>query len=169
MAGRLVSAFAFSASLLGPPLTLALAGVPPRRVLIVTLLLFAGGDLAALLEPGFNMMMVVRVVQGAALPVFIGVGAATVSRLAPPDRRGRSLALANTGFAVGIVIALPAGVALAENGVWTPSFVALGCLAILAAGLVAVLFPDASNDDARGAHESARLLLRTDFAMHLAL
>lgn len=157
-AGRLVGAFALSASLLGPPLTLATAQVAPHRILIGTLLLFAAGDLVALLLPGFRAILAVRIIQGAALPVFISVGAATVSRLSPPELRGRSLALANTGFAIGVIFAVPAGVALAESGLWTPSFVALAGLAAAAAGLVAVVFPRIGNEDAPRPQTSSHLL-----------
>jgi MFS transporter, DHA1 family, inner membrane transport protein len=168
-AGWLVGAFALSASLLGPPLTVIASSLPPRRILIGTLLLFAGGNLAALLQPSFSMVMVVRIIQGAALPVFIGVGAATIARLAPPDQRGRSLALANTGFAVGVVIAMPAGIALAENGLWMPSFVALACLAIAAAGLVMAAFPPIHDRDGQLGRETWRILLDSRFVVHLAL
>jgi len=173
-AGMLVGAFAFSASVLGPPLTLAAAQVSTRRILVGVLLLFAASDIAALLWPGFGVMMAVRILQGAALPVSISVGAATISRLAPPQRYGRSLALANTGFAIGVVFAVPAGVALAENGLWTPSFVALAGLAMAAAGLVAVAFPNEADEGvadeaAPRAGAASRLLVDHRFVLHLAL
>ena len=173
-AGLLVGAFAFSAAVLGPPLTLAAAQVSTRRILVAVLLLFAASDIAALLWPGFAIMMAVRILQGAALPVSISVGAATISRLAPPERYGRSLALANTGFAIGVVGAVPAGVALAENGLWTPSFIALAGLAIAAAGLVAVAFPNvadaiAADEPAPRAGTASHLLVDDRFILHLAL
>jgi MFS transporter, DHA1 family, inner membrane transport protein len=169
VAGWLVGAFALSASLLGPPLTAAASSLPPRHILIGTLLLFAGGNLAVLLQPSFGTMMVVRMVQGAALPVFIGAGAATVTLLAPPNRRGRSLALANTGFAVGVVVAMPAGIALAENDLWMPSFVALACLAIAAIGLVMAAFPRTQDRDGPLTGKSWHVLLDARFVTHLAL
>src|SRR5882757_6727307 len=125
VAGHLVGAFALSAALLGPPLTLVVARISSRSILIGTLGLYAATNLAAVLWPHFAVMLAMRIVQGAALPVFISVGAAAVTALAPPERHGRVLALANTGFAAGIVVALPIGVALADSGQWTPSFVAL--------------------------------------------
>lgn len=107
--------------------------------------------------------------QGAALPVFIGVGAATISRLSPPESRGRSLALANTGFVLGVVFALPAGVALAEGGQWAPSFVVLALLALAGAGLVATLLPRTVEDRHPGRKGASRLLLERRFVTHLAL
>lgn len=169
VAGRLVGAFALSASLLGPPLTLATARMSPRNVLIGTLLLFATTNLAVLLQPSFETMLTVRIIQGAVLPVFIGVGAEIVSRLSPPEQRGRSLARANTGFAVGVVCALPAGVALAEGGLWTPSFVALIVFAVAAAGLVALGLPRISGNSAPRAEQAWRFVCGPQFVTHLML
>lgn len=168
-AGALVGAFALSASVLGPPLTLAAASLSPRRILIGVLVLYAAGNLATLLWPDFAVMMAVRIVQGAALPVFISAGTATVSRLASPERAGRSLAFANTGFAIGVVFAVPVGVALAQNGLWTPSFMALAGLAAAAAGLVAVAFPRLAVEKAPRAATSSRMLADYRFILHLAL
>jgi DHA1 family inner membrane transport protein len=165
----LVAGFALSASLLGPPLTLAASPMSSRRVLIGTLLLFAAADLAAVLWPTFPMLLAVRIVQGAALPVFVGVGAATISRLSPPESRGRSLALANTGFVLGVVFALPAGVALAEGGQWAPSFIALALLALASGGLVATFLPRAGEVRHSGSEGASRLLLEPRFTAHLFL
>ncbi|VIO81372.1 MFS transporter [Bradyrhizobium ivorense] len=168
VAGHLVGAFALSASLLGPPLTIAAAAIAPRTILTATLGLYAATDLAAVLWPDYSVMLTMRIVQGAALPVFVSVGAAAVTTLAPPARRGRVLALANTGFAVGIVAALPAGVALAERGQWTPSFVALAAVSLAAAVLLLAVFPE-RRPEAPRASAAARLLRAPAFQLQLAL
>jgi predicted MFS family arabinose efflux permease len=168
-AGHLVGAFALSASLLGPPLTLAAARLGPRRILIGTLSLFAATDLATVLHPHFALVLTMRIVRGAALPVFISVGAATISTLAPPERRGWALALANTGFAGGIVIALPAGVALADSGLWAPSFVALAGVSLAAAALLVLIFPESKSRGRPRMAAAAHLLRVPSFLLHLAL
>lgn len=167
-AGYLVSAFALSASLLGPPLAWVTSAQPARRVMTVTLLFFAGTNLAGVLWPSFSTLLALRVVQGAMLPVFLGAGASAVTSLAIPERRGFALALANTGFAAGVVIGLPAGVALANNGLWTPPLVALAIASLAAAALVAVLFP-AIDDRTPPSQPFAQLLGRWPFLVHLAL
>ena len=164
----LVSAFALSAAIFGPPLTLLSGTQPPHRVLIAALMVFAVGNLAAVVQPTFPMLMAVRIVQGAALPVFISVGAAAASAMAPPGRRGAALAMANTGFVIGLVVALPAGVALAEGGAWWPSFAVLAALALMSAILIALRFPrSATEGESIGGH--AALLLQPLFIGHLVL
>jgi MFS transporter, DHA1 family, inner membrane transport protein len=169
IAGHLVGVFALSASLLGPPLTLAAGRLASRRILIGALVLFAATDLAAVLWPHLLIIMAMRIVQGAALPVFISVGAGTVTALAAPERQGRALAIANTGFAAGIVIALPAGVALAHNGIWTPSFVALAAASLLAALLLVAIFPEPRSATPPHVAQAIDLLRLPAFVLHLLL
>jgi MFS transporter, DHA1 family, inner membrane transport protein len=168
-AGRLVSAFAISAAVLGPLLTLMATSQPPQRVLMATLLLFAAGNVLSILAPHYWMLLSVRVIQGAALPVFISVGTATISALAPPERRTRALALANTGFVIGIVAAVPAGVALADNGAWWLPFLILAALAIGAALLILARYPIIHTARTPTLVGQARLLLRPLFISHLLL
>jgi len=169
VAGHLVGAFALSAALLGPLLTLVLARISSRTILIGTLGLYAATNLAAVLWPHFAVMLAMRIIQGAALPVFISVGAAAVTALAPPERHGRVLALANTGFAGGIVLALPIGVALADSGQWTPPFVALAAASLGAAALLLLVFPDRKTEGAPRAVVAADLLRTPSFQLHLLL
>lgn len=168
-AGHLVGAFAFSAAILGPPLTLVAARLPPSYVMAATLLLFGVGNLVAVLSPTYPTLLTVRVIQGAALPLFISVGTATITILAPAAQRGRMLALANIGFTLGLVVALPAGVALADQGRWSISFVTLALLSVAAAALTLVAFPRVSLRNAPTIKGQAGLLLRLRFVSHLLL
>jgi MFS transporter, DHA1 family, inner membrane transport protein len=168
-AGDFVVAFAFSAAVIGPLLTLAATRAAPRAVLATSLLTFAGGNVVAVLAPSYGMLLAVRIVQGALLPVFISVGAATISALAPPARRGRALALANTGFVIGTIVAVPAGVALTADGVWWPAFLALSLFGFVSAGLMVTSFPDVSIARAPTLKQQAALLLQPLFLSHLSL
>lgn len=167
--GWIVGAFAGSAAILGPPLTLAATSLPPRRVLTASLLVFAASNLVAVMAPEYPVILAARIVQGAVLPVFISVGGAVAVALAPPHQRGRVLALANIGFVIGVVVALPAGVALAEGSTWTPSFLALSALALVAAGLIAAAFPGGPQATPPKPDRQAALLLQPLFLSHLML
>jgi predicted MFS family arabinose efflux permease len=77
--------------------------------------------------------------------------------------------LANSGFAAGIVIALPAGVALADRGLWRPSFVTLAGFSLAAAGLLALVFPESKPGGLPRMAGAAGLLRAPFFLLHLAL
>ncbi|WP_413626016.1 MFS transporter [Luteibacter sp. Lutesp34] len=143
-AGGLAGWFAFSAAVAGPFVTLAVS-------------------------PGFAPMLIVRVVQGAVLPAFIGVGAATVMRLAPPSAHGKGLARANIGFVVGLLVALPAGVALAEGGNWRLPFAILAAVSLACVPAIALLFPRISTNGAAGVGGQLVVLRQPRLLAHLAL
>lgn len=166
--GHLSGAFALAAAVLGPPLTLATASQPPRRVLAGALLVFAAGNAVAALVPSYAVILAARVAQGAALPVLISMGTAMVMGLAPRSEQGRTLALANIGFIIGIVIALPAGVALAETGRWVPSFLVLAGAALVVALPVGASFPVVARPVPNW-REQVDLLRQGAFLSHLAL
>src|SRR3546814_18190290 len=89
----------------------------------------------------FDVLLLARAIQGATLPAFISVGASVVTRLAPPAQQGKGLARANIGFVLGILLALPAGTALAQNGDWRVPFLVLAIASFPAIALIGLFFP----------------------------
>ncbi|MBX6323038.1 MAG: MFS transporter [Rhodospirillaceae bacterium] len=168
-AGQFVSWHAFAAAVVGSPLTILSSRIAPHRVLAVVLLLFALGNLAVVLVPEYPLIAAARVVQGAALPVFIATATAAVARLAAPGAAGRAIAGVNIGVVVATVFAVPAGVIMADMAGWSANFIALAALAGLAALTIAALFPRMSNAGLADMADQAAILLRPRFQAHLAL
>jgi predicted MFS family arabinose efflux permease len=140
-AGQLTAVFAIAAAVVGPFVTLGVSRVPPQTLLTAVILLFGVGNGVIALASDFTLVLLVRGAQGAFLPALIGVGTAEVLRLAPEASRGRALARANLGFVLGVLVALPAGIALAEGGDWRLSFVVLAVVSLPVAAAVGILFP----------------------------
>lgn len=168
-AGGLISAFAFAAAFLGPILTLVAARFEPRPTLAAVAAVFGVGNLAAALAPDPRVLMLVRVIEGGALPVFISVGAVAIASMADPRRQGRAIAQVNIGTIVGLVLAVPAAVALAAATDWRTVFAALGVLSLAAAIALQTAFPAGFRPrPARIAHQAA--ILRSPlFLGHLGL
>lgn len=168
-AGRLTGLFAFSAAVAGPFVTLGLSRLSPRVVLAGTTLLFAAGNVVMATATDFTWLLVARVIQGAALPAFVSVGAASVTALAPLEQRGRALANANLGFIIGVLVALPAGVALAQAGSWRAPFIGLIALALPVLILLWFRFPACRPAAPPPMAEQLALLRRPVFLGHLVL
>jgi DHA1 family inner membrane transport protein len=167
--GRFVTWFALSSAILGPLLTIATSRMEPRPVLVAVLLVFGLGNLVATLVPSYAVIAAVRVVQGAALPVLISIGNAAVADLAGPGREGRAIALVNAGVVVGVVLAMPAGVVLADHWGWSTSFVVLAVLAVIAAILIGAAFPRLRNSRLASMKAQATILKQPVFQSHLLL
>jgi MFS transporter, DHA1 family, inner membrane transport protein len=167
-AGRFVSWFALASAILGPPLTIAASRMEPHRVVALALLAFAVGNLVATLMPSYPVILAVRVGQGAALPVLVSVGSAAIAKLAGDGREGQAVALVYLGVVVALVLAVPAGVALAGHGGWRPSFLSLAVLAAIGAAIVAAAFPPQDTGPA-SMKAQAMILRRPALQAHLVL
>lgn len=139
--GHFVSAFALSSAVFGPLLMVPAGRWEPRRVMAIALIPFALGNLAAAIMPGYAMVLLVRILQGATLPVLVSIGSAAVASLAGRGREGRAVSLIYIGVVAGIVVAMPAGIILADAIDWRISFVMLGGLAVVAAWGLFIGFP----------------------------
>ncbi|MBX5041210.1 MFS transporter [Rhizobium lentis] len=168
-AGELAGWWAFSAAVAGPFVTLLASRMAPRVTLIATLLLFTLGNAVVAFTYDFNIMLAARAVQGAMLPAFVSVGASVVTRLAHPSEQGKKLARANIGFVLGVILALPASVVLAQGGAWRLPFIVLAVASLPMALLVALFFPRLTENKTAGIGGQLGLLRQPLFLAHLAL
>jgi MFS family permease len=119
-----------------------------KRIFLVGLLLSAVSYLAVLLVHSGPGLIAVRVVQGAAAATGFATSTAILTASFPPSRRGRVLginvACVYTGLSVGPFV----GGLMTQNLGWRSIFVAGAALALVGAGLAAML--DGEPGDARG-------------------
>lgn len=168
-AGRFVAWFAISAAVFGPLLTIAVSRIEPRSIIILTLVIFAFGNLVIAFVPDDRIIIFVRVIQGAMLPVFISVGNAAVARLAGAGREGRAISLVNIGTIAAIVFAVPAGTALADRAGWPFCFLLLAGFALIAAIVTRLRFPRLDGGKPVSARAQLSLLAAAAFQGHLLL
>lgn len=128
-AGWLITAFALASALLGPPLVVATARWPAAPLLTASLLPFAANLLLPAL-PEFPFALALRVLQGAALPLFISVAGV---QLGAAFGTGRGVALLYLGVTIGGTLAPPAGSFLAGQFGWQGPMAAIGLLALATA------------------------------------
>lgn len=166
-AGLLISVFALSASVLGPLLTLLLAPWPPARVLAGCLFVFGAGSLVAVVVPDFPALLLVRVIQGALLTTIIGVASAAVGAMAGPGCAGYAIGQMDLGLIAGMVLAMPAATALANQVGWSPVSGVLGVATLLAG--VAVLAALPANIAGPQPVKQTRILFQPAFILHLLL
>ncbi len=168
-AGAFVTVFAVAAGLLGPPLTMLTERLEPRRTLVLVLVVFGVGNLMAALFADPVIVIAARVAQGAALPVFVSVANAEVAAMARTERPGLAIARLNNGLIIGLIVALPAGVALADGSDWRSPFAVLGALSLLMALLVGAMVPAGRSYESHSLLAQAGLLGDRLFLTHLLL
>lgn len=140
--GLLVTVFAASVVVATAPLTHLTRRVPRKTLLLVLLGVFALANLVAALAPGYPVLVVARVVGGAAHGVFWAVVTPYAARLVPPARLARAVAVVAAGATVATVAGVPLGTLLGAAVGWRASFAVIaGLVVVIALAIVAVLPP----------------------------
>jgi predicted MFS family arabinose efflux permease len=139
--GLLVTAYAAVVVVGSAPLT-HLAQRLPRRALVCGLLgAFVLGTLAAGAAPGYWWLLLARVLAAMAQAVFWSVAAVTGISLFPPEVQGRAVAGVLGGGTLAVVIGVPAGAWLGEQGGWRLPFFVLSGVGVVILVAVALLLP----------------------------
>lgn len=144
-AGHLVTVFAVAYALLSPFLVAATGRVGRRRLLVVTLVLFAAANALAAAAPTYAVLLVSRFAAGSFAAISTPVALATAAQLAPPERKGSALSITIGGISVAWVIGVPLGAVIVDYFGWRASFALATVLAVVAAAGVRLLLPSVAN------------------------
>ena len=133
-AGLLVSLYALGVAI-GAPVLTALSGRWPRKTLLLSLMaLFTVGNLLAWQAPGYESLIVARVLTGLAHGVFFSIGSTLATGLVPKEKAAGAIAILFTGLTVALVTGVPLGTFIGQHFGWRNTFLlvsALGTLAFL--------------------------------------
>jgi DHA1 family inner membrane transport protein len=114
----------------------------PPRVLVIALFGFCLANVGSALAPTFSLLLLTRILAGACAATHSPLAYATSTQLAPPEKRGRALALVVSGFTLATVLGSPLGTWVGEHAGWRLSFALVAMLAGMACvGLLASRLP----------------------------
>lgn len=133
--GRFVMWFALGSAAMGPFATLVARRLQSHHALILALLPYAASIAVPWLRDA-GPLCALRFVQGATLPLYIGVASDALSRLWGRD--DKAVARVYLGVTVGSVLGAPLGVFVAQQAGWPGTFVCLGALAVAAVASIAM-------------------------------
>ena len=145
-AGHVISAYALGV-VVGAPLLAVLTARWPRRALMVVLMaLFAIGNFASALAPGYLSLNALRFLTGLPHGTFFGTAALVAAALSPPGRRATAVALVMMGLTVATVLGVPLAAWVGESFGWRAAFGMVGANGLLAAWLIHRHVPDLPAD-----------------------
>lgn len=140
-AGTLLSLAAITMCVGAPLLAAVTSKVDRRLLLVLSLLVLAGGHLACALVPDFATLMWIRPVSVLGAAVFTPQAAATLSLMVRPEQRPMALTSAFVGWSLASVLGMPIGNLLAHALSWRASFAVVAALGLLAALIVWRVIP----------------------------
>ena len=131
-AGLLVSLYALGVAI-GAPLLTALTGRVPRKLLLLSLMvLFTLGNLLAWKAPGYDSLIIARIVTGLAHGVFFSIGSTIATSLVSKDKAASAIAIMFTGLTVALVTGVPLGTFIGQHFGWRETFLAVSALGVIA-------------------------------------
>jgi len=130
-AGHLISAYALGV-VIGAPLLVVIAGsYPPKKILMVLMLMFTGFNAFSAFAPDYNTMFAARLLAGLPHGAFFGVGSVVASRLAEKGKEAQSVSLMFAGLTIANVIGVPLGTYIGHNYSWRYTFVIIVIVGIV--------------------------------------
>ena len=131
-AGLLVSLYALGVAV-GAPVLTTLTGKIPRKTLLLSLMvLFTLGNLLAWKSPGYETLVVARILTGLAHGVFFSIGSTIATSLVPKDKAASAIAIMFTGLTVALVTGVPLGTFIGQHFGWRETFLAVSALGLVA-------------------------------------
>lgn len=141
-AGHAISAYALGV-VIGAPVLAVLTAHWKRRALLISLMaLFALGNFASAVAPGYVSMMFMRWLTGLPHGAYFGVATLMAASLAPPDRRASAVGLVMLGLTSAALFGVPLAAWLGQHFGWRTAFMLVGAIAVLACVLIRGGVPD---------------------------
>ncbi len=130
---HLITVFALAYAFAAPAFQVALRGYAPKRLILLGLMLIAGGSALGAAAPDYWLLLASRLAMGfgAALvgPLSSAIGGAMVG----PNQRGRALAAVFAGMTLATVVGLPLASWLGLAFGWRAATLLIGLAALVSA------------------------------------
>ncbi|UYN83396.1 MAG: MFS transporter [Microcella sp.] len=139
--GMLVTVFAGTVVVATAPLVHVTRALPRKSLLLVLLAVFALANLLAAIAPGYAVLLVSRVLGGAAHGVFWAVVSPYAARLVAPERLASAVAIATSGATLASIAGVPLGTLLGVAVGWRSSFAVIAVVVVVIALAVAIVLP----------------------------
>ena len=139
--GYAISSYALGVVVGAPLISAFAARVPKRALLIVLMLVFAVGNIASAMAPGFWSFVGLRFIAGLPHGAYFGVAALVAANAVPADQRARAISRVMMGLTLAILIGAPLGTWTGNLFGWQIAFAAVGGIALLTALLIRLHVP----------------------------
>jgi predicted MFS family arabinose efflux permease len=140
-AGQMVTVTALAGLIVAPTIGLMLPRLDRRSLLVWMAIGAAVSNLIVAVAPNLPLLLVARVLLGAALSGFWSMSVTVAARIAGPERLGRAMMFNSAGVSLATVAGVPAGVLLSQVLDWRGVFgIAAAASAVLAV-LLRILLP----------------------------
>ena len=137
-AGLLVTGYALGVTVIGPMVTLLTTRVPRKPLVLGLMAVFVAGNLAAVIAPGYGLLMAARVLTATSHGTFVALAFYLAVLISPPDRKGSAMAKISLGFNLANALGSPLGTFVGQRFGWRSTFAVIALVAIATVVLIAL-------------------------------
>ncbi len=131
-AGQLATVFALTYAVTAPLVVATTTRFPRRRVLVVSLGLFVGANIAMAAAPDFASLLALRAAAALGAGAYMPVAMGAAVTLSAPGHAGRAMATVLVGLTVAFLAGIPAGTWIGSALGWRATFAFAAGLGVLA-------------------------------------
>ncbi|OZG68046.1 MFS transporter [Bifidobacterium eulemuris] len=140
-AGNYISAYAIGVCI-GTLMLVFGRKVPPKRLVILFMLLALTGNLLSTVAVNSPMLLAARLISGLPHGAFFGTATLIAKTVADKGKEAQAVSLMVTGQTVANMLGVPAGTLMAEHLSWRLAFGVLAAWAAMTIGLVLAWVPN---------------------------
>lgn len=131
-AGLLVSIYALGVAIGAPVLTALTGRMPRKQLLLALMVLFTAGNILAWQAPGYETLILARLLTGLAHGVFFSIGSTIATSLVAKEKAASAIAIMFGGLTVALVTGVPFGTFIGQHFGWRETFLAVSILGVIA-------------------------------------
>ncbi|MYM70170.1 MFS transporter [Pseudoduganella sp. FT55W] len=139
--GHMISAYALGVVFGAPLITIFLARMPRRAMLIMLMSLYAAGNLLSAAAPGYGALILARFIAGIPHGAYFGVAALVAAAMAVPEKRAQAVSRVLLGLTIANVFGVPLATWLSQGFGWRSTFLVVGLLGVTTALMVSRYVP----------------------------
>ena len=141
-AGQFVTMYAIASLIVAIPVTAMTQGVRRKPLLLTAIGGVAAGNIVTSISNDYALTLAARFCAGAGAGLLWALLPGYASRMAPPNLRGRAIAIAMVGVSVAMSIGVPAGTFVSKAIGWHATFGVLSAFALGLIGWIILGVPD---------------------------
>lgn len=148
-AGQLVSVYALGSLSAAIPLMLLTQGIRRRPLLLTAILGFLAANSVTAISGSYALTVIARFIAGVSAGLLWALIAGYATRMAPPNRKGRAIAIAMAGTPLALSLGVPLGTFLGVTLGWRTCFMLMSILTGFLIIWILAAVPDFSGTPAR--------------------
>lgn len=157
-AGIMITAYSWAVMILSLPLMIAISKYSFKPILLVTLIVFACGQVLSGIAPSFPILIVARLLVASAHAIFWSVASVIAVKLVDQQHRDFAMSMIVTGTSVAMIFGLPLGRVVGLYVGWRMTFILVGVIAILLFLFQSSVFPKLDKPDPFKVNQLPKLL-----------